>query len=134
MRIWHYKLLPFLPKSQLLSQKRECDLIWKHWDTDKRVNHILINYIYKHDYNFLASYYYALQKEFNKRNYKFNDNCPFLAIHFDLTFCEHDDEYLTICYWNLREKYIRGQKDFTKEIWDKLDEFYKKEIGGINEK
>lgn len=45
-----------------------------------------------------------------------------------LTFDEHDKKYLTICYWNLREKYLRGQKDFTHEIWHKLDEFYKKEI------
>lgn len=25
MRCWHYSLLPYLPKSQLLAQKRECD-------------------------------------------------------------------------------------------------------------
>ena len=29
MRLWHSKILPYLPDSQILSQKRECDLIWK---------------------------------------------------------------------------------------------------------
>ena len=43
-------------------------------------------------------------------------------------FTEHDNEYLTICYYNLKEKYIRGQKDFTKEVWEKLDNFYKQKI------
>lgn len=40
-------------------------------------------------------------------------------------FTEHNNEYLAICYWNLREKYLRGQKDFTKECFDKLYNFVK---------
>ena len=43
-------------------------------------------------------------------------------------FKEHNKQYLTICYWNLGEKYLRGQKDFTTDIWNKIDEFYKKEM------
>ena len=43
-------------------------------------------------------------------------------------FGEHNNEYLTICYYNLKEKYLRGQKDFNKDTWDKLEEFYKKEF------
>ena len=31
-------------------------------------------------------------------------------------------------YWNLAEKFVRKQKDFTTVIWEKLDEFYKKEM------
>ncbi len=41
-----------------------------------------------------------------------------------LVFPEHDHEYLTICYWNLREKYIRGQKDFTDDVWRGIQEVY----------
>ena len=33
----------------------------------------------------------------------------------DERFAEHDIEYFMICYYNLREKYLRGQKDFSKE-------------------
>lgn len=43
------------------------------------------------------------------------------------------DEYLTICYYNLKEKYLRGQKDFTDEVWNKLDKFYKEALN-YNEK
>ncbi len=41
MRLWHYKLIPFLPKGQLLSQWRELNSIFA-----KQEHHILINYIY----------------------------------------------------------------------------------------
>ena len=49
MRLWHYKLLPYLPKGQLLAQKRECDLIWKDIKNGKKTNHILINYIWDYE-------------------------------------------------------------------------------------
>ena len=45
MRLWNFKLLPYLPDSQLLAQKRECDLIIKDATLGRRTNHILINYI-----------------------------------------------------------------------------------------
>ena len=41
----------------------------------------------------------------------------------DEKFDEHDENYLMICYWNLREKYLRGQKDFDKATFDKLHKF-----------
>ena len=43
----------------------------------------------------------------------------------ELNYPEHDFEYLEICYFNLKEKYMREQKDFNKKTWDELDEFYK---------
>ena len=45
-------------------------------------------------------------------------------IDINLRYKEHDNEYLHICFHNLKEKYIRGQKDFTKEIFEKLYNFY----------
>lgn len=148
MRLWHYKLLPYLPKSQLLAQWRELNSIFKKQD-----KHILINYVYTYPRQDLYIYTQAVLGEFIKRNYKVKDftnfdnyfgsykqceqhkrlNDEFLLKGFDKVleehkFDEHDNEYLTICYWNLREKYIRGQKDFTHEIWHKIDEFYKGEM------
>ena len=32
---------------------------------------------------------------------------------------------LKICYFNLKEKYIRGQKDFDKERFEALHTYYK---------
>ena len=138
MRLWSYQLLPYLPDSQLLAQKRECDLIIKDATLGKRTNHILINYIYEYDgiYSISFSTYYALlYKEFKNRGFKFNDKYQMVNwMYADNPpvdpFPKHQNkEYLEICYWNLREKYLRGQKDFTADVWQKLDEFYKKEMG-----
>ena len=43
MRLWHYKLIPFLPNSQLIAQWRELNSIFKKQD-----KHILINYVYEY--------------------------------------------------------------------------------------
>lgn len=131
MRLWHIDLIPYLPKSQLLAQWRELNSIFKKQD-----KHILINYIYKYPVEWLWRYTVNLIDEMvENRNIKIkiwkNYDKYFKDIDWcytNLRFEEHNHEYLTICYWNLREKYLRGQKDFTKELWEKLDEFYKKEM------
>lgn len=77
-------------------------------------------------------YYSLLYKEFKRRNFKFNDK--YNVVNYDIVdyikpFAKyHNNEYLTICYYNLKEKYLRGQKDFYDVIWYKLDNFYKGEI------
>ena len=132
MRLWHIDILPYLPKSQLLAQKRECDLIWRDYKNGKQTNHILINYIHKYNANNFHSYYCELAHEFVIRNFKFKDNSPLIIkyspaiIKFDLVkqpFKEHNNEYLLICFMNLYEKYIRGQKDFDKATFNKLYDF-----------
>ena len=139
MRLWHYQLLPYLPKSQLLSQKRECDLIWKDIKEGKQTNHILINYIwrYPHYKINLAKYYMYLKEEFERRNYNFKNNSCFPDSDFDdsdysykmnidrgdMPFIEHNIYYLLQCYFNLEEKFHRGQKDFSKKEFDKLFNF-----------
>ena len=125
MRLWNFKLLPYLPDSQLLAQKRECDLIWKDIHNGRKTNHILINYIWEYDTSNFVSYYYLLQEEFKRRNFKFNNKSNWGAFIYDAPYQRHhNNEYLTICYYNLKEKYLRGQKDFTTEAWEKLDTFY----------
>lgn len=126
MRLWHIDLIPYLPKSQLIAQWRELNSIFKKQD-----KHILINYIYKYDKRPLFNYSLAVKREMLDRGYKIN-SLENYSKYFSQTssfgierFKEHNDEYLIICYFNLREKYIRGQKDFTKEIFDKLYEYYK---------
>ena len=129
MRLWNWQILPYLPKSQLLSQKRECDLIWKDIANGKQTNHILINYIWEYeDYKMqLASYYYLLEKEFKNRGFNFNDKCPLLIYTTKLINRpfeqHHNQQYLIQCFYNLQEKYDRGQKDFDKETFEKLNKF-----------
>ena len=137
MRLWSIDILPYLPKSQILSQWRELNSIFKKQD-----KHSLINYIYDYPKDYLYCYTQAVVQEMCKRkikiksldnynNYFAKDVNFYWNVLYDepnLRFKEHNDEYLTICYYNLKEKYIRGQKDFTKDVWEKLDKFYKEKI------
>lgn len=128
MRLWHIDLIPYLPNSQLVAQWRELNSIYKKQD-----DHILINYIYDYDKDYLYIYSLNVIDEMERRNFVirsydnynnyFNEifNKP---IPRQLRFDEHHNEYLTICYYNLKEKYLRGQKDFTPKIFLKLTEFY----------
>lgn len=130
MRLWHIDLIPYLPKSQLLAQWRELNSIFKKQD-----KHVLINYIYNYNKRPLLNYSQSIMREMLNRGYKINSylNYQLYFLHIDSfgteRFKEHNNEYLTICYYNLKEKYLRGQKDFTADVWEKLDEFYKKEMG-----
>ena len=135
MRLWHYKLLPCLPKGQLLSQKRECDLIWRDIAKGKQTNHILINYIWEYeDYKKeLSVYYWLLRKEFENRGYSFRF-CEDAYLLYEYSYDippfkkHHNNRYLMHCFYNLQEKYDRGQKDFSEEQYDKLVEFVKNQI------
>ena len=129
MRLWHIDLIPYLPKSQLVAQWRELNSIFKKQD-----RHLLINYIYMTDKRPLLSYSKEIIREMTNRDYKikkldnFNDFFECVPYIEGAKFWEHNNEYLEICYYNLKEKYIRGQKDFTYHTWEKLDNFYRKEV------
>lgn len=127
MRLWHIDLIPYLPKGQLVAQWRELNSIFKKED-----KHILINYIYNYPKDYLLSYADKVINEMQKRGYKIrsfaNFNKYFAMIDtdnvsLDWRYEEHDLEYLIICYYNLKEKWMRGQKDFTDEVWYKIHEF-----------
>ena len=126
MRLWHYEIIGCLPKSQLVAQWRELNSIFK-----KKDNHILINYIYNYDKSYLKAYTDKVVLEMQRRGYKIksfeNYNKYFEGIKCwgGEQFNEHNNEYLTICYWNLREKYLRGQKDFDCETMERLQKTYK---------
>lgn len=133
MRLWDWRLLKYLPNSQLLAQKRECDLIWKDIANGKRTNHILINYIWEYDYPNLRLYMYyeLLKEEFEKRGFKFrwskNAN-TFYAKRENPFPNHHNTNYLIQCFYNLQEKFDRGQKDFTREQYEDLEDFIKGEL------
>jgi uncharacterized protein (TIGR02328 family) len=128
MRLWHVDLIPYLPKSQLLAQWRELNSIFKKQD-----KHILINYIYDYPKEYLYNYSSKVMNEFinrgfHIRNYE-NFNKYFQMLDFekcikqDLRYTEHNKMYLYICYHNLLEKYIRGQKDFDYKRMYELTKF-----------
>ena len=70
-------------------------------------------------------------KEMQKRNYKINSFAnmeKYFGFEINLDYNiniipfanHHNNKYLKQCFYNLEEKYDRGQKDFTKENYDNL--------------
>ena len=129
MRLWHYKLLRFLPNSQLIAQWRELNSIYAKED-----RHILINYIYDYDKSYLLEYSNLVLDEMKSRGIAVQSlekytNYFIATVPSDNTFHypEHNNEYLLQCFYNLQEKFDRGQKDFTPERYCSLLDFVEKE-------
>lgn len=70
MRCWHIKLLPLLPRQQLLSQLRECVAIAKDIYETGKTNHILINKIMDYPIEHFQEYCDMVIEEMNARDYK----------------------------------------------------------------
>ena len=134
MRLWHYKLLHYIPDLQLKAQWRELNSIFKKQD-----KHILINYVYEYPKHHLFGYTRLVINEMLLRGFKIrsldNYNSYFKDViekydkryngdydRFTTGFFpnNHTDRYLLQCFYNLQEKYDRGQKDFTQEVYYKL--------------
>ncbi len=127
MRLWHYDLLPYLPKSQLIAQWRELNAIYKN-----QPKHILINYVYEYDKVHLLAYSLLLLSELsdydlNMDNFNeyFKDTKMIGYYNIRLFPNHHNKRYFRQCFFNLQEKYDRGQKDFTPDIYKKLLDHYK---------
>ena len=114
MRLWHYKLIPYLPNSQLKAQWRELNSIFKG-----QPNHILINYVYEEKPEALLLYSWKVINEMQKRGLDIYDTAR--EYYFD----DHNDRYLLQCFCNLQEKYDRGQKDFSRDDYKELEKFAK---------
>ena len=130
MRLWHYRLLPVLPKSQLLAQWRELNSIFVN-----QPRHILINYVYDYPKSDLKLYSDIVVAELRRRRYAVSDKAlgnfkayfgeapdPFAPNQFAKPFQRHhDSEYLAVCFCNLLEKYRRGQADFDCDTFQEVE-------------
>ena len=134
MRLWHYKLIPVLPKEMLVSQWRECIAIKRQWEKGT-LKHRLVSYVM--DYNKIYFFRYVLRvvDEMSSRNIKYQEKYFFEIGDFCLgttttkdwyNYKEHNDRYLKQCYYNLQEKFDRGI--ITKEEWEKIEDFIQREV------
>ena len=125
MRLWHYKLIPYLPKEMLVSQWRECIAIKRQWEKGT-LKHRLVSYVKDYDKECFGYYTYKIVKELKNRNINYQskyydeilDFCSVRGLLVTENYNEHNDRYLRQCYYNLQEKYDRGI--VSKEEWDKL--------------
>ena len=127
MRLWHYKLLPYLPNQQLVSQWRELSSIFSSQN-----RYILINYVYDHPKEYLKHYSKLVLDEFKNRGYKVRSfdayNKYFEGIEdSEVNFPEHNYRYLRQNFYNLQEKFDRNQKGFDKALQERLEEMFIKE-------
>ena len=134
MRLWHYQIIPVLPKDMLVSQWRECIAIKRQWEKGT-LKHRLVSYVKNYEPECFVSYVYLVAKEMVKRNIKYQSKyydeienmCTYgrLTI-FDVSdyqkYKEHNKRYLLQNYYNLQEKYDRGI--ISKKEWKKIEDFY----------
>lgn len=144
MRLWHYELIPVLPRSQLISQLRECVAIAKALYEKGTPNHILVNKVINYSYDEFYSYCWLVLDELKKRGYKYRQQTvdkielylngvgnPINRIRLPketkLFKGWHNQSYLTQCYFNLQEK--RDCGGITEDEWKLINDYF---IGTIN--
>ena len=124
MRLWHQKLIPYLPRQQLLGQHRECcALRGQGWGR----KHSVVDYVFKYKPAYLVAYHYLVMDEMKARGYHpdpiwydwnwrgqtlglqkdWTDNIDLLfALNRPIIYPEHNDMYLQECLDNLHNKGI----------------------------
>jgi uncharacterized protein (TIGR02328 family) len=135
MRLWHYKLLPYLPELQFKGQLRELVWIMRQWRDKGKTNHLLINRVMEYPKSDLYNYFLSYATEYKKRygQYPKYEICEeFLKfgdvgnIHTPFEYW-HETEYLRVCMANLYEKHFFGigKSRITDEEWQVLLDGYK---------
>ena len=126
MRLWHQKLIPYLPRQQLLGQHRECcALRGAGWGR----KHATVDYVFTHPTEWLIVYHYLIMNEMEARGYHpdliWNDpdyrgktlgkqegwanfhvvmDIDSFVQDGEIIYPEHNDEYLAECIRVLKEK------------------------------
>lgn len=139
MRLWHFRLLPYLDDFHIVAQYRELLAIKGAIDKNGTPNHRLVNKVLDYNIQEFKNYTALIIGELKKRNIKyleskwievrdwdsqyFNNNRYFGAkLYVDW----HNKKYLRQCYYNLEEKHDCGI--VSDCAWQKIDKFYKKEM------
>ena len=140
MRLWHYKLLPYLPDAQFKGQLRELVVIMRSWRDEGKTNHLLINRVMGYPKSDLYAYFLEYWNEHSYRNkgqsLKYEICNEFYEFCHDFTRSNvfegwHNKEYLRVCMANLYEKHVFGvgKSRITDEEWETLCRGYKQITG-----
>ena len=140
MRLWHYKLLPYLPDAQFKGQLRELVAIMHDWRDKGKTNHLLINRVMEYPKSELTIYWLYYEEEYERRyakklNAEYNKEFMDFAIGSDYLWPDgqvvfegwHDKDYLRVCLSNLYEKHFFGigKSRVSDAEWQRLCEGYK---------
>lgn len=136
MRIWHYRLIPYLPDAQFKGQLRELTAIMRDWRDKGSTNHLLINRVMLYPKAELTLYFTMYYWEYAKRYNKEPQNIFMEFLEFPQETNKatgqifdgwHDNGYLRVCMANLFEKYHygRGSSRITEDEWQRLLDGYR---------
>ena len=134
IRLWHTKLISALPREQLVAQWRELSALAGKIQLNGTPNHVLVNLIMDYDFDHFISYAYYIRQEMNARKYRTMNSVwdKIVSLKSDWTLLpleevyknKMSDFYLTVCYYNLYEKYdCRMFNNF-----DEIENIYRKVI------
>jgi uncharacterized protein (TIGR02328 family) len=131
IRLWHYELIPYLPRQQILSQLRECVAISKSIYEKGTPNHILVNKIMDYDlsefriYCNMVIYEMICNRSYTVSTTTIKKLQDYIDFEIDIRVIEnkifkdwHNTRYLRQCLYNLQEKYDCG--GIPKEEWDNI--------------
>ena len=128
MRLWHKDLIKVLPREQLVAQWRELSAIAGSIKMKGTPNHILVNKIMDYPLDHFITYAAAVRDEMTRRGYRTMDSVwnkiisvtsIYSIFPLEKIFTEWmNAEYLEICYFNLKEKYLCG--GIKQEDWEKI--------------
>lgn len=134
MRLWHTSLIPALPREQLVAQWRELSALAGKIQLNGTPNHVLVNFVMDYDFDHFISYAYYIRQEMTTRKYRTMNSVweKIVSLKPDWTLLSIEkvyknkmsDFYLTICYYNLYEKYDCGMFD----NFDEIESIYRKVI------
>lgn len=135
MRLWHHKLLKYLPELQFKGQLRETVAIMRDIRDRGKTNHILINRVMEYPRADLSSYFWdydmlygerfgVQHKGYMQEFFDFSEYGEYSTRPFEGW---HDDGYLRVCMANLYEKHIYGvgKSRITDDEWAVLLDGYK---------
>ena len=132
IRLWHRDFIKVLPREQLVAAWRELSAIAGAIQKNGTPNHLLVNFVLEYDYDHFISYAYYVRQEMTSRGYRTMDSVwnKIVALKPNYTilslervyFNKMNYDYLTICYYNLREKWECG--GILGEDWNKIDKLY----------
>ena len=136
MRLWHKDFIHVLPKEQLTGLWRELSAIAGFIKTKGTPNHILVNFVLDYDYDNFISYAAEVREEMTRRGYRTMNSVweKITSLKLDWMRLPHDEiykekmnkEYLTICYYNLYEKYLC--EGIEQDWWNAIDQEFCLEI------
>ena len=126
MRLWHTSLISVLPREHLVAQWRELSAIAGKIQTSGTPNHVLVNFVTDYDFDHFISYAYYIRQEMTARKYRTMNSVwekivslkpDWILLPIEEVYKNKmNDFYLTVCFYNLYEKYDCGMFDNFDDI------------------